>query len=652
MGIAFSAEMGLAILALMVPVLMLMAHRSGLRRQEAEARLQEMNELLESRVNARTQGLTLANQALERYVQERNLSHARMRKLSLALEQADDVVVITDRNGLIEYVNAAFERITGYSREEALGNKPSLLKSGRLSPAFYENLWQTICSGGIFREVIINRRKSGELYYEEKTITPLKTPEGLISHFVSTGKDITDHTRLQERLYYLSNHDALTQLPNRTLFMDRLSYAVSSARCQKAQIAVLFLDLDNFKNIVDTLGHAAGDVLLETMSRRLRNCMRESDTLARLGGDEFGLVIAGASNVATLAANLAQRMLEQISLPCDVNEREIMLTASIGITLYPGDGTDMTALTRNADAAMYRAKELGRDNYQFFTAEITIRAMKRLEMENHLRHALERNEFSLHYQPKIHLDDGKVYGLEALLRWHNPVLGVVEPDQFIPVLESNGLIVPVGNWVLNEACLFLCRLQDHGHDLSMAVNLSARQIRAAGLAERIEHLLDSLKLAPASLELEITESMLIENMEPAVALLGRVKARGVRVSVDDFGTGYSWLGYLKRLPIDTLKIDRSFVCDLPNDAENGAIASAIVGLAHSLDLDVVAEGIETPEQAEFMKTLGCELGQGYLFSRPLADRNLLDWLEQQRFTRRLFLVTEQRRFAYRTRPCP
>lgn len=609
-------------------LLLIMVVEQGRRKRElAEADFRKTHDDLETQVRQRTESLQRANEALEREIRGRRQSQALMLKLSMAVEQTDDSVVITDRNGCIEYVNQAFERVTGYCAADVLGKTPTLVRSGRHSADFYRHLWSTIRSGQVFHEVMINRRKSGELYYEEKTITPLKEPDGEITHYVSTGKDITERTRLQERLHHLSNRDALTGLPNRAMFMDRLNHALASARRQASQFGLLFIDLDQFKSIVDTLGHAAGDSVLEEMGKRLRSCVRESDTLARLGGDEFALILEGVRDSATVAA-MAQLLLEQLSRPCQVAEREIQLTASIGITMFPGDADDSEALTRNADVAMYRAKELGRNNYQFFTAELTHRAMQRMDMENRLRHALERGEFSLQYQPKINLNDGSVYGMEALLRWHNPELGSIGPDQFIPILEANGMITRVGDWVLAEACQFARRLHERGYHISLAVNLSARQIKDGGLADRIERLLSDLKLAPDMLELEITESLLIENMAPAVQELGRLNALGVRVSVDDFGTGYSSLGYLKRLPINTLKVDRSFVRDLPGDAEDAAITSAIVALAHSLELSVVAEGVETHEQADFLRELGCEQGQGYLFSRPLAADPLLKWLAQ------------------------
>jgi diguanylate cyclase (GGDEF)-like protein/PAS domain S-box-containing protein len=616
----------LLLLSVISLLLLWLAIRARLKLLKAESELLDANESLETTVLARTVALTHANKALEQQIADRNQAEAEMLKLSMALSQTDDIVMITNQFGIIEYVNQAFIRTTGFSREESLGFTPAFLKSGQQSATFYRMMWQVLAEGRVFRDVMINRRKNGELYYEEKTITPLKDESGVITHFVSTGKDITDRTRMQERLTYLSNHDGLTQLPNRNMFLDRLEHTLNSARFLNSSFSVLFVDLDHFKDIVDTLGHEAGDKLLEEIARRLQGCMHEADTLARLGGDEFGFILSHVQD-PNEAAEKCCEILQHIAVPFLINEREVQLTASIGVTVYPTDGQDCATLTKNADIAMYRAKELGRNCYQFFTAELTMRALARMEIDHKLRHALERKEFSLHYQPKINLADDRVYGLEALLRWDNAELGRIGPDQFIPVLESNGLILSVGDWVLQEACQFLQKLHLEGCKVSMAVNLSARQLISGGLAEKIEQLLIHLNIEPSYLELEITESMLIENMEPAVELLRRLKNYGVRVSVDDFGTGYSSLGYLKRLPIDTLKIDRSFVRDLTANTEDAAITSAIIALAHSLDLDVVAEGIETGDQDRLLKNLGCELGQGYLYSRPLDENAILHWLK-------------------------
>ncbi len=564
-----------------------------------------------------------------------------MRKLSRALEQTDDSVMITDSKGTIEFVNNSFERVSGFTANEVLGKTPSLMKSGMHEPRFYRNMWRIISNGIAFREVMINRRKNGEIYYEQKTITPLKDEDGQITHFVSTGKDISEHMEIQQRLNYLANHDVLTGLPNRALFQERLDRSLAQAKRHRSKLVLMFVELDNFKNINDSLGHAVGDRLLKIVGQRLLLCIRESDTVARLGGDEFAVVLESIEDVNNVA-RVARSILEHIAEPLELAEREVVITASIGVTVFPEDALDSENLCRNADTAVYRAKELGRNGYQFFTADLTVSASQRMMLEYGLRNALERDEFELHYQPKVMLADYRVCGVEALLRWNNRELGLVSPDVFVPVLESTGLISEVGDWVLNEACRFVAQMQQHGHELGVAVNVSARQMLEPRLAERIEDLLQKHRLGSSALELEITESMLIENIAPSIDELAKLRVLGVKVSVDDFGTGYSSLGYLKRLPIDTLKIDRTFVRDLPNDGEDVAITSAIVALAGSLELETIAEGVETLEQVEFLRGLGCHQAQGYFFSRPLQGEQLLQWLEQEGMTARYSMQTIRR----------
>ncbi len=621
---------GLSIFSVLVLALFILAllKRERHSRDRAEAELRQANEGLETRVQERTEELVLTNDMLSREIEERNQAEAVMRKLSMAVEQTDDAVVITDSDGRIEYVNHAFERMSGYSFEEAEGQTFAMLKSGHQPESLYQQLWTTIRSGEPFREVMINRRKNGDLFYEEKTITPLKNASGQIIHFVSTGKDITDRMEFQEKLHYLAHHDVLTQLPNRALFQDRLVHAISQARRSNRALALMFIDLDNFKTINDSLGHAAGDALLKEASLRLQSCVRGSDTVARLGGDEFTVILEGIE-APDAAATIAQNILDSIAAPIDLIGHAVAVSASIGITLFPRDADDLEGLTRNADTAMYRAKEQGRANFQFFTLDLTSQASERLVMQQCLRLALEQGEFSLHYQPKVALTDGRITGLEALLRWKNPELGEVAPDRFIPILEQTELIVTVGDWVLEEACRFSRQLLELGHDIPIAVNLAGRQVLKRNLPRRIEDLLREYSLVARAIEVEVTETLLIEHLEPAVAVLTCLGELGIKVYIDDFGTGYSSLAYLKRLPIDTLKIDRAFVKNLPEDEEDAAITHAIVALARSLNLEVVAEGVETHAQADFLRELGCQQGQGYLYSRPLEAGTLIGWLAQR-----------------------
>ncbi len=557
-----------------------------------------------------------------RDISERRQAQAQMVKLSSALEQIADSVIITNRQGVIEYVNPAFEATTGYSREEAIGNKPSLVKSGRHGPEFYQQLWRTILRGEIYRDMFINRKKDGALYYEEKTITPLKDSAGGISHFVSTGKDITRRMEAEERLHHLAYHDMLTNLPNRALFMDRIEHAMSRRRGGTQRLALLFLDLDRFKNINDTLGHDVGDRLLQTIALRIMQCVREGDTVARFGGDEFAILLEDVAS-SDAVGQVARKFIEVIEKPIEVEGHELFATASIGISFFPDDADNANILLKNADTAMYRAKDTGRNTYQFYSREMGTKAFERLSLETSLRHALDRGEFLLHYQPQIDIQSGRIIGVESLIRWQHPELGLVQPLKFIPLLEETGLIVPVGEWILETACEQLKSWHEvHGVLPRLSINLSGRQFFDPGLKMQLDLLLRKSGLEPHVLELEITETVLMQNDRATRENLGALQELGLRLSIDDFGTGYSSLSYLKRFPIDTLKIDRSFIRDLTIDPDDAAIVSAIIVMAHSLKLEVIAEGVETREQLDFLRAKQCDAMQGYLFSKPVSTQEL------------------------------
>ncbi len=549
-------------------------------------------------------------------VTDRIRAAAEREKLSRAIGQTADAVMIVDRDGQIEYVNPAFETTTGFSAGEVLGKKPNILKSGAQGEDFYRHLWKTILGGGNFNDVFVNRRKDGSLYYEEKTITPLKDASGQITHFVATGRDITERMQSQVRLEYMAHHDALTDLPNRTLLLDRLKQVLARARWHKRLVAVLFIDIDRFKNINDTLGHEVGDKLLQDLSRRLHPCLRDGDTMARFGGDEFVILLDDLAAV-TDVRNIASKVLDHLSAPFQAGNSTLHVTASIGISMFPGDGEDSGSLLRNADIAMYRAKDMGRNNFQFYSAEMSARAFERLTLENNLRHALEHLEFRLHYQPQVNVETGEVVGVEALLRWQHPDFGMVSPAEFVPLLEDIGLIVPVGHWVLQEACSQLAAWHAQGWTgLQMAVNLSARQLSDETLQAFVENELKRHALRPHQLELEITESTILQQGGASMHALESLRRLGVRIALDDFGTGYSSLSHVQNFEIDTLKIDRNFVMDIPDDTVDTAIAEAIVALGKGLKLNLVAEGVETETQRNFLRTLGCHVMQGYLFSRP------------------------------------
>jgi len=552
-----------------------------------------------------------------------------MRKMSSALEQTADLVMVTDAQGRVEYVNPSFERTTGYRREDVLGKTPQFLKSGKQSESFYRNLWDTILSGEVFFDVMVNCKKSGDLYYEEKSITPIRNDQGEITSFVATGRDITERMENEERLSFMAHHDALTKLPNRILFMDRLKQSLAHARRYTKKVAVLFIDLDRFKNINDTLGHETGDLMLTQVADRLRKNIRQEDTIARLGGDEFAVLLTDIET-EQCATVLAKKILQSLEAPLELNQRELFISASIGVSLFPNDGEDAGTLLKNADIAMYRAKDLGKNNHQFYSTDMSARAFQSLTMESSLRHALEREEFVLFYQPQVDIESNRIVGVEALIRWQHPDLGLVAPNDFISLLEETGLIIPVGYWVIASACRQMKLWHEMGFpELMMSINISSRQFNATDFIKTVEGIINDIACSPEMIEMEITESVLMENQSNTITALEMLEAIGFKIAIDDFGTGYSSLSYLRRFNIDTLKVDRSFVRDVIDDADDAAITSAIIAMAQSLKLKVIAEGVETQQQLDFLKKCQCTLIQGYLFSRPLPADGLTELLQAQ-----------------------
>ena len=558
---------------------------------------------------------------------------SQMRIISTALEQTTDVIMITDVTGTIEYVNPSFEAITGYSQAEALGQNPRIVNSGKQDQSFYEKMWATLLKGENFSDVFTNSRKDGSIYYEEKTITPVRTDSKEITHFISTGKDISERMRTQERLHYMAHHDALTKLPNRTLFLDRLHQAMARAHWHNRLIAVIFMDLDQFKEINDNFGHDCGDQLLIQLTQRLSSSLRSGDTIARFGGDEFSILLDDIASEQDVSV-LAKKILDTLATPFKIQGHELLITASIGVSIFPSDGSDSETLLRNADVAMYRAKHLGRNNYQFYSNEMSARAFERLSLENSLRHALKRQEFFLLYQPQVDSISGNIISVEALLRWQHPELGVVPPNDFVPLLEETGLIVSVGDWVLKTACKQAVQWHQSGFDsLRMCVNLSSRQFNSPNFIQSFHRIIRDTEIKPELLELELTESMLMRNASKTISALNTLSHHGIRIAIDDFGTGYSSLNYLRRFPISTLKIDRSFVRDVIEDADDAAIASAIIVMAQSLNLNVVAEGVETKQQLDFLSERQCNEIQGNYFSAAVPASDIANMLASNMFSK-------------------
>ncbi len=609
-------------------VLLLVEDLTPQKRQLLLKRKQE--EILEQGVKARTAELERINKLLKKEIRNRRMTEAKLRLSSKIIKSSNEAIMITDLQGNIVDVNPAFTQMTGYSRGEVLGKNPRIMKSDRHPPDFFRNMWQKLIENGQWHGEVWDRRKSGELFAKLLSLSTVRNGFGRPEFYVGIFSDITKIKETEQRLERLAHYDPLTSLPNRVLFRDRLKQALIRSERTGMSTAVMFLDLDRFKNINDTMGHPAGDELLVEAARRLQACVRRSDTVARIGGDEFILVLSDFADVRSLAF-LGRKIISQLSAPFALGEREVFITCSIGIAVYPTDGQDVDGLLQNADTAMYHAKERGKGRFQFFSEDMNVRAIDRLELETSLRVALQNDEFVLHYQPQIDLTTGRISGAEALIRWKRPHSDPVFPDRFIPLAEETGLINEIGDWVLSEACRQMLNWQRMGMDgIRVAVNMSGRQLKDTDVVESVHRVLEESGLNPDLLELEITESTLMHERDEAVNVLHRLKDMGVGISIDDFGTGYSSLSYLKRLPIDRLKIDRSFIKDVTSDLDDEAIVKAVMAVAHSLNLKVVAEGVETQEILEFLKYHHCDEAQGYLFSRPVPPEQFAHMLWKDR----------------------
>ena len=586
--------------------------RCSIRHKDGRIRLCEVS----SRplmIGAETCMLTIARDITERHqMQEKLLQTATV------FQSTAEGIVFTDLQQTITAVNRAFTEITGYSESEALGQTPRILASGLHDSAFYIAMWHQLSSEGHWQGEICNKRKNGETYPCWMTISAVRDSEHQITHFVAVFADISSLKHAQDRLDHQAHHDPLTNLPNRLLFENRLQQALSDPDRYGQQGAVLFLDLDRFKNINDSLGHPIGDLLLKAIALRLKEQLRDIDTVARQGGDEFIILLPALKNPSD-AELIANKLLACFNAPFVAGEHELFISASIGASIYPDDGTDVATLVKNADAAMYRSKLKGRNRIERYTHDLTAQASARVLLEQELRRALERGQLSLSYQPKISLKDHSLVGAEALIRWNHPELGNIPPDRFIVLAEENGMIIPIGDWVLEHACHQLNAWKQIYEPFGpVSVNLSGTQLRQPALLARIQELLTSYSLEPGGLQLEITENFIMSQTEEALDVLHKLKQMGVQLAIDDFGTGYSSLSYLKRLPLNTLKIDQSFIRGLPDDVDDVAIVRAIIALGRSMQLTIIAEGVETQAQQDFLTKEGCEQIQGYIVSVPLS----------------------------------
>lgn len=569
--------------------------------------------------------LTRLNTRLKQNIEAHQASELMMSKLSSAVTNSGASIVMTDAAGTIEYVNQKFCRSNGFLHHEVIGQPMDILSPDTVTDDDSIHLLDRDCLKSSWEGEALCVKKNGTEYWSAITVAAVYNKERLITNYVISAIDISALKDANTKMQNLALFDSLTGLANRRLFIDRLHQSVLSARRHKQSTAIMFLDLDQFKRINDTLGHHAGDELLVTIAERLKTCVRKQDTVARLGGDEFTIVLNDVSNNDKVAA-IAEHILHILKRPIKLGKHEVIVSTSIGITIAPTDSTCSETLMRNADLALYRAKERGRDGFYFFTEELNVRASHLMEIEHEIRHALTNDEFYLQYQPQIDLKTNEVHSVEALIRWRHPVKGEISPNDFISIAEETGLIVPIGQWVMRKACEEVQKLNDEtGRSLRVAVNLSTRQFTDLRLVNTVVEALTAANMPAQNLELEVTESMLMEDMEMVIDQLNRIKAAGSTITIDDFGSGYSSFSYLKSLPVDILKVDREFVHDVPEDLNAMEITSAIIAVAHKLNLKVVAEGVETVDQKDYLNINQCDYAQGYLFSHPLTYNDLREY---------------------------
>ncbi len=557
-----------------------------------------------------------ANSRLSERIDTLHRTQSELKRYATVFLNASEGMLITDDTGRILAVNPAFTAITGYGIDDIAGQTPAVLSSGRQSPSYYRDMWNDLLNQGHWEGEIWNRRRNGEIYPEWLSIVAVRDHTNQTTHYIGIFSDVTERKKAEARIRHLAHHDALTGLPNRLLLQDRLEQAIRQAQRNNEYAAVLFFDLDRFKLINDTLGHEIGDGLLRLVAQRCQQAVRETDTVARQGGDEFVVVLPNLKDPQD-AGLIARKILAAITQPCHLGPHELTVTCSIGIAICPEDGTSGSILLRNADAAMYRAKADGRNGYQFYTTDMNTANLGELLLEQQLRGALDRGELRLHYQPKVDARNLTLQGCEALIRWQHPEHGLLSPNRFIPVAEESGLIVPIGKWVIHEACRQIRAWLDAGLEpVPVAVNLSSHQFTQQDLVALVQEALDEYQLPAHLLELELTETMLMRDVGRTIDTLSALSAMGVSLAIDDFGTGYSSLAYLRQFKVNTLKIDRSFVHDIYLGTKDAQIATAVIALAHSLGLQVTAEGVETEDQRHFLANHQCDFLQGYLFGKP------------------------------------
>ncbi len=546
-------------------------------------------------------------------------------------EASSESIVVMDGAGRVLMVNQAFRRGTAFEMHEVIGKTPDVLLAPRNPPDVMETVRHTTTVKGSWQGEIWFNRKNGEPYPAWLVMNAVRDLNGTVTNFIAMSLDITERKSSEQRIHYLAHHDALTGLPNRFSCDERLTLSIQQARRRKSKVAVLFVDLDRFKNINDSLGHHVGDQLLCSVANRLLESVREGDTVCRLGGDEFIIILNNVINAEEIGKIVEHRLIPSVRQPHVVDAAELYISCSVGAAVFPDDSDNIEGLMRHADSAMYQAKKLGRNNFQFFTPELNARVTRHLHLESDLRHAAERNELILHYQPRIDARSGRIAGVESLVRWQHPTEGLIAPGQFIPLAEESGLIVDIGAWIIGEACRQHQRWRQQGlGPMPISINLSALQLKDDNLVPILMEAIAAAAVPAAQIELELTESLLMDNVTATIVVLNRIKALGFSLSIDDFGTGYSSLNYLYRFPIDKLKIDRSFVQNIHAAPENLAVTKAIIGLGHTLGLEVVAEGVEQAADVKVLQDAGCDELQGFHFARPMPAEKFAIWLAEHR----------------------
>lgn len=539
---------------------------------------------------------------------------------------SNESIIITDAQNRILFVNPAFEIVTGYSAEEVIGKNPRILQSGMQDKQFYKKMWNDIKQHGVWKGEIWNKRKDGELYLEWLTISVVKDQKGNVTNYVAIFSDITEHKRNVEQLTRLALYDTLTNVPNRYLLEKELESIIRMSKKHNQSFALLFLDLDRFKNINDTLGHRVGDMLLKETAQRLKRMLRKQDTIARFGGDEFVIILPNLKHIRE-AAYMAEKIVESLKRPFCFNHQEIYISTSIGISVYPYDGTDKETLIRMADRAMYQTKKNGRNQYALYHAGMYGNDKQLFQLETALRKALERGEFELYYQPQLDIKTKQIRAVEALIRWNHPEKGFIFPGMFIPLAEESGLITPISDWIMMQACEHLKQLQLRFPYVKMSINISPIYFQEIDFLKKLQKTIESVNVNPRLIELELTESAVMPHAEQSVERLTKLKMMGMSIAIDDFGTGFSSLSYLHRFPIDILKIDRSFTKQLSRYQQDSAIVKAIIMMAHSLQIRVVAEGVETKKQYQILEKQSCDFVQGYYVSKPLSISELYEFLD-------------------------